>query len=72
MTNIHNYDSQNLTKCLKTASLTFWIDEKLDLNFAGSSVGLEQCRAHFPALSDSQSIVCDGAAGSQVISKINL
>lgn len=33
---------------------------------SGSLVGLEQCRAHFPALSDSQSIVCDGAAGSQV------
>jgi len=33
----------------------------------GSGVGgLAGCRSHFPALNDPQSIICDGAAGSQV------
>ena len=32
-----------------------------------SGGGLVGCRAHFPALNDPQSIICDGAAGSQVI-----
>ena len=34
--------------------------------------GLGGCRAHFPALNDPQSIICDGAAGSQVIVIISL
>ena len=34
---------------------------------SGAEGGLAGCRAHFPALNDPQSIICDGAAGSQVI-----
>ena len=31
------------------------------------SGGLAGCRNHFPALKDPESIICDGAAGSQVV-----
>ena len=31
------------------------------------SVGLAGCRNYFPALKDPESIICDGAAGSQVV-----